>query len=204
MRTRRWLIFVVILVVAFTAIVGYFSAIRKGEVLLNNNVKKNMETENPAVVFKTNLGKIKLELFLSDAPKTVENFIKLAESSFYDGTRFHRVIKDFMIQGGDPNSKNDDWNTHGTGGPGYAFGDEINSHKIVRGTLAMANAGPNTNGSQFFIVTATAASWLDGKHTVFGKIIEGMEIVDKIENIKTNERDHPLEDITIESIDILR
>src|SRR3989338_5039473 len=115
----------------------------------------------------TNFGVIVIELFPDAAPKTVENFIKLAESGFYNGTKFHRVIKDFMIQGGDPNSKDDDWANDGTGGPGYAFEDEFNEHKVVRGVLAMANSGPNTNGSQFFVVTATATPWLDGKHTVF-------------------------------------
>ena len=123
---------------------------------------------------QTNHGTIELELFDEDAPKTVENFTKLAGEGFYDGVIFHRVIKDFMIQGGDPTGT-------GSGGPGYTFEDEFNDHKIVRGALAMANAGPNTNGSQFFIVTTGEASWLDGKHTVFGRITAGMEVVDAIE-----------------------
>ena len=110
----------------------------------------------------TNAGAIELELFDEDAPKTVANFRKLATDGFYDGLAFHRIIKDFMIQGGCPQGT-------GTGGPGYTFEDEINEHKIVRGALAMANAGPNTNGSQFFIVTAGECPWLDGKHTVFGR-----------------------------------
>ncbi len=112
---------------------------------------------------QTTEGPIVFELFDEDAPKTVENFRKLAGEGFYDGLTFHRVIKDFMIQGGCPQGT-------GTGGPGYTFEDEINPHKIVRGALAMANAGPNTNGSQFFIVTADACPWLDGKHTVFGQV----------------------------------
>lgn len=152
----------------------------------------------------TNFGVIAVELFPDAAPKTVENFIKLAESSFYNGTKFHRVIKDFMIQGGDPNSKDDDWANDGTGGPGYAFEDEFNEHKAVRGALAMANSGPNTNGSQFFIVTAQATPWLDGKHTVFGRVVEGMEVIDKIESVATNENDHPLENVVVERVTVVK
>ena len=128
----------------------------------------------------TNRGAIDLELYPDDAPKTVENFAKLARDGFYDGVIFHRVIPDFMIQGGDPTGT-------GRGGPGYTFEDEINEHKIVRGALAMANAGPNTNGSQFFIVTTEEAPWLDGKHTVFGRVVEGMDVVDKIEGMTSVE-----------------
>lgn len=161
-------------------------------------------TDTIRVMFKTSHGDVALELFPKEAPATVENFVKLARAGFYNGTRFHRVIKGFMIQGGDPNSKDDDWSNDGTGGPGYAFKDEINSHKVVRGALAMANAGPDTNGSQFFIVTADAAPWLDGKHTVFGRVIAGMDVVDKIENVKTDKArgDHPIENITISAIEI--
>ena len=143
----------------------------------------------------TNQGPVELELFDEDAPKTVANFKKLAGESFYDGVIFHRVIPDFMIQGGDPQGT-------GTGGPGYTFEDEINQHKVVRGALAMANAGPNTNGSQFFIVTTDAAPWLDGKHTVFGRVTGGMETVDAIEALPTDNRDRPLEPPRIESIDL--
>src|SRR3982075_4666011 len=135
---------------------------------------------------QTTEGPIAPELFDEDAPKTVANFRKLASEGFYDGLSFHRVIKDFMIQGGCPQGT-------GTGGPGYTFEDEINPHKIVRGALAMANAGPNTNGSQFFIVTTDAAPWLDGKHTVFGKVTDGMEAVDAIEGTPTDSRDRPEE-----------
>ncbi|OGY62206.1 MAG: peptidylprolyl isomerase [Candidatus Harrisonbacteria bacterium RIFCSPHIGHO2_01_FULL_44_13] len=152
---------------------------------------------NARATLKTNFGDIKLEFFNADAPKTVENFIKLAQSGFYSGTKFHRVMKDFMIQGGDPNSKDDDWSDDGRGGPGYAFEDEINQHQLVKGVLAMANAGPNTNGSQFFIVTAEATPWLDGKHTVFGKVIEGMDVVSKIENVAVNENNHPTEEVVV-------
>jgi peptidyl-prolyl cis-trans isomerase B (cyclophilin B) len=143
----------------------------------------------------TTHGTIALELFDDDAPKTVENFRKLAAEHFYDGILFHRVIQDFMIQGGCPQGT-------GTGGPGYTFEDEINPHKVVRGALAMANAGPNTNGSQFFIVTAGSAPWLDGRHTVFGRVTAGMETVDAIEQLPTDARDRPLEPPQIESIEL--
>lgn len=159
--------------------------------------QKNLNVENPRVTLKTNLGDIEIELFSKDAPKTVANFLKLSQAGFYNGTKFHRVIPDFMIQGGDPNSKDDNWSDDGFGGPGYVFEDEINSHKLVRGTLAMANSGPNTNGSQFFIVTAKATSWLDGKHTVFGRVLKGMDVVAEIENLPRNQVDHPLKDVKI-------
>jgi cyclophilin family peptidyl-prolyl cis-trans isomerase len=142
---------------------------------------------------QTSQGPIGLELFDEDAPKTVANFKKLAGEGFYDGLIFHRVIKDFMIQGGCPQGT-------GTGGPGYTFEDEFNDHKIERGALAMANAGPNTNGSQFFLVTADAAPWLDGKHTVFGRVTDGMDVVDKLEATETDRGDRPVEDLRIESV----
>ena len=143
----------------------------------------------------TNHGPIVLELHDEDAPKTVDNFLKLSRDGYYDGLTFHRIIPDFMIQGGCPQGT-------GTGGPGYSFEDEINDHKIVRGALAMANAGPNTNGSQFFLVTTGEAPWLDGKHTVFGQVTEGMDVVDKIEGKPTDGRDKPTEDVTIETLEI--
>jgi cyclophilin family peptidyl-prolyl cis-trans isomerase len=143
----------------------------------------------------TNQGPIEIELFDEDAPKTVDNFRTLAGKGFYDGLIFHRVIPDFMIQGGCPQGT-------GTGGPGYTFEDEFNDNKIVRGALAMANAGPNTNGSQFFIVTTDAAPWLDGKHTVFGRVTSGMEAVDAIEGQPTRAGDRPAEDQTIERVEL--
>jgi cyclophilin family peptidyl-prolyl cis-trans isomerase len=143
----------------------------------------------------TNHGAIEIELFDDDAPKTVENFKKLARDGFYDGVIFHRVIQDFMIQGGDPTGT-------GSGGPGYQFEDEFNDHKVVRGALAMANAGPNTNGSQFFIVTTDAAPWLDGKHTVFGQVTAGMDVVDTIEKVDTGPGDRPSDDVRIESVTV--
>jgi len=147
-------------------------------------------------VLHTNHGAIELELHDADAPKTVANFRKLAGERFYDGLAFHRVIPDFMIQGGDP--KGD-----GTGGPGYTFEDEQNQHSVARGALAMANAGPNTNGSQFFIVTAEACPWLNGKHTVFGRVTSGMDTVDTISNLPRDARDRPQDDALIERVELL-
>jgi cyclophilin family peptidyl-prolyl cis-trans isomerase len=149
-----------------------------------------------AVTMNTTEGPVTLELFDEDAPKTVGNFKELAGQGFYDGLIFHRVIKDFMIQGGCPQGT-------GTGGPGYTFEDEINQHKVERGKLAMANAGPNTNGSQFFIVTIDAAPWLDGKHTVFGEVTEGMDVVDRIEGSETDARDRPVNEVRIESVELV-
>jgi cyclophilin family peptidyl-prolyl cis-trans isomerase len=143
----------------------------------------------------TNHGEIALELFDDDAPKTVENFTKLAREGFYDGVIFHRVIPDFMIQGGDPTGT-------GTGGPGYEFEDEFNEHRVVRGALAMANAGPNTNGSQFFILTAEATPWLDGKHTVFGRVTSGMDVVDRISQVERDANDRPRTPVTIQRVEL--
>jgi peptidyl-prolyl cis-trans isomerase B (cyclophilin B) len=149
----------------------------------------------PTATMNTSEGAIVFDLFEQDAPKTVENFRKLAGDGFYDGLTFHRIISDFMIQGGCPSGT-------GTGGPGYTFEDEINDHKIVRGALAMANAGPDTNGSQFFIVTAEQCSWLDGKHTVFGEVTSGMDVVDKLESVPTDGSDRPVEPVGIESLTV--
>jgi cyclophilin family peptidyl-prolyl cis-trans isomerase len=141
----------------------------------------------------TNHGSIEIELFDDDAPNTVQNFTKLAGDGFYDGVIFHRVIEDFMIQGGDPTGT-------GSGGPGYQFDDEQNDHGVERGVLAMANAGPNTNGSQFFIVTADACPWLNGKHTVFGRVTSGMDVVDQISKVDTGPGDRPRDEVRIESM----
>ena len=143
----------------------------------------------------TNHGAIEVELYDEDAPKTVANFVKLAEDGFYDGVVFHRVIPDFMIQGGDPTGT-------GRGGPGYQFEDEINEHKIERGALAMANAGPNTNGSQFFIVTAEACPWLDGKHTVFGRVTQGLHVAEEISYVDVDAHDKPRRDVVIERVEL--
>ena len=144
---------------------------------------------------QTSEGAIELELFPEDAPKTVENFTKLASDGYYDGLTFHRVIPDFMIQGGCPRGD-------GSGGPGYTFEDEFNDHPVARGYLAMANAGPGTNGSQFFIVTADACPWLDGKHTVFGRITSGQDVVDAISQVERDDRDRPLEPVVLESVQL--
>ncbi len=144
---------------------------------------------------QTTKGAIAIELYDEDAPKTVQNFVDLAGRGFYDGVIFHRVIPDFMIQGGDPTGT-------GRGGPGYQFEDEINAHKLTRGALAMANAGPNTNGSQFFIVTADETPWLDGKHTVFGRVTDGMDAVDAISNAATDAQDRPRDDVVIERVEV--
>ena len=144
---------------------------------------------------QTNQGAIAVELFDDEAPKTVENFVSLARKGFYDGVIFHRVIPDFMIQGGDPTGT-------GSGGPGYTFEDESNDRPVERGALAMANAGPNTNGSQFFIVTADACPWLDGKHTVFGRVTGGMDVVNTISALDTDARDRPHEDVVIERVEL--
>ena len=148
-----------------------------------------------AATLHTNHGAIELDLYEDDAPTTVGNFVKLAGDGFYDGVVFHRVIPDFMIQGGDPTGT-------GTGGPGYTFEDEINEHKVERGALAMANAGPDTNGSQFFIVTAEATPWLNGKHTVFGRVSSGMDVVDTISQVETDSQDKPHEPVVIERVDL--
>jgi cyclophilin family peptidyl-prolyl cis-trans isomerase len=146
-----------------------------------------------AATLTTNRGTVEVELFDEDAPKTVENFVKLSRQGFYDGVIFHRVIPNFMVQGGDPTGT-------GSGGPGYQFEDEPNQHRVERGALAMANAGPNTNGSQFFIVTAESCPWLDGLHTVFGRVSAGMDVVNAIESTATNHQDRPIDEIRITSV----
>lgn len=166
---------------------------------------KDLAKNSAGAILKTNLGSIEVEFFGDQSPLAVGNFIELAQKNFYDQTKFHRVIKDFMIQGGDPNSKDSDWSNDGQGGPGYKFPDEPGQEKLAKGILAMANSGPNTNGSQFFFVTAESTPWLDGKHTVFGKAAnaDGLAVIEKIGKVKTNEKDHPTEDVTIESIELL-
>ncbi len=168
--------------------------------ILEPKNQPNLLGDYSKAIFKTNLGDITVEFYNDDSPVTVNNFLYLASKGFYNGTLFHRVIKDFMIQGGDPLSKTADTSRHGTGGPEYRFQDEFNSHPLVEGSLAMANAGPGTNGSQFFIVTAQSTPWLDGKHTNFGKVIDGMDIVKQIEAVQTGVADHPIIDIMINEI----
>ncbi|MDD5050756.1 MAG: peptidylprolyl isomerase [Candidatus Pacebacteria bacterium] len=186
----------------------------------------SQKTSNTMVTLKTSMGDIVLELFADKAPKTVDNFIALAKKGFYDGTKFHRVIRDFMIQGGDPLSKGDDTSRYGTGGPGYTFSDEINAESLglsadaiaqlvamgykfqtditsvhlTQGIIAMANSGPNTNGSQFFIVTAKATPWLDGHHTPFGKVVSGLDIVLAISKVKTGPNDLPVTPVVVNQV----
>ena len=155
-------------------------------------------------IIKTNLGNITVKFYGEDSPVTVNNFLNLAKQGFYNGTKFHRVIKDFMIQGGDPKSKEADTSYWGTGGPEYRFNDEFNAHKLVAGSLAMANSGANTNGSQFFIVTAASTPWLDGKHTNFGEVTGGLDIVKKIEATETGAMDRPAKDIVISSVELVK
>ena len=152
-------------------------------------------TAKYVAVFTTTAGEIRCELFADAAPQTVGNFVGLANAGYYDGTIFHRVIPDFMVQGGCPQGT-------GTGGPGYNFKDEINDHKIVKGTLAMANAGPGTNGSQFFLVTAAATPWLDGAHTAFGRIIDGDDVLTALGTTPTGRNDRPVTEQRLERVRI--
>lgn len=181
-----------------------YSSLSKDKVDKNIMINPNNFTDLVSVYkgaeIKTNFGTIELEFYNSDSPQTVNNFMNLAEAGFYNGVKFHRVIKGFMIQGGDPLTKEDNVMLYGTGGPGYSFNDEFNNHKIVKGSVAMANSGANTNGSQFFIVTAPATPHLDGVHTNFAEVVSGMDVVSKIENTETNTRDLPLKDVIIKSI----
>lgn len=210
---KLYILFILIILIL---VGGYFLFTQNTEEEIVKEKEKEKETvsnENNTVtppdinmfaLMKTNLGEIKLELFSSDAPKTVENFIKLVNDGFYDGTKFHRVIKGFMIQGGDPLTKEDSLKDRwGTGGPGYNFEDEIHpNNKNIIGTISMANSGPNTNGSQFFINTQDNNS-LDTKHTVFGKVVDGMDTVGKIEGVATEGPDRPVDDVIIENIKII-
>jgi peptidyl-prolyl cis-trans isomerase B (cyclophilin B) len=175
-------IFYIAIIIVITLLIGFAS----GGNSKNSQVKiiKINKLNNIMITLETSLGNIDLELYPDAAPKTVENFIKLSKDGFYENTKFHRVIKGFMIQGGDPYTKGEDVSVYGTGGPGYKFADEANDLPMTRGMLAMANSGPNTNGSQFFITTVEAP-WLQGVHTIFGRVISGMEVVDKIEAVKT-------------------
>jgi len=192
-------VFIIILVLGTVFLLT--SNNKKDNIMVNQDILEEVIAENVFVTFKTSEGEIKLELISSEAPKTVANFVTLAKDGFYNGTRFHRVIKDFMIQGGDPLSKDESKRNYwGTGGPGYSFEDEPNNIALVQGVIAMANSGPNTNGSQFFIITAEATPWLQGVHTGFGRVIDGMDIVMKIDEVSTSPADQPIEDIVIESV----
>jgi cyclophilin family peptidyl-prolyl cis-trans isomerase len=199
-----------------------FSACSKQEIVINNDDNNNQTNNNynsmnifpenyedlyaqgyNHALIKTNYGDILVKLYGDKSPDTVNNFLNLAKLNYYEGIKFHRVIKDFMIQVGCPHTRTDQVNIYGTGGPGYGFPDEINDMPLVLGSLAMANTGsPNSNGSQFFIVTAQSTPWLDGAHTNFGQVVEGMEVVKEIEALETNERDLPLTQVIIEKIEI--
>lgn len=170
----------------------------------NLDGQQDLAQEYSRAVLKTSLGDITVKFYSEESPITVNNFLNLAQSGFYNGTKFHRVIKDFMIQGGDPNSKGDNTNTYGTGGPEYRFADEFNNRKLVAGSLAMANAGPGTNGSQFFIVTTPETPWLDGMHTNFGEVVDGMAVVKAIEAVQTGVRDIPVEPVVVNEIELLK
>jgi cyclophilin family peptidyl-prolyl cis-trans isomerase len=179
---------------------------KENEKLSNILNENNMnEEKNQIVSMKTSLGEIQLELFSDSAPATAKNFSDLAKKGFYDGTKFHRVIKGFMIQGGDPLSKDESKRSMwGTGDPGYKFDDELKgTEKYVQGALAMANSGPDTNGSQFFIVTASPEAPLPPSYTVFGKVVSGLDIALKIENVKTSANDQPMEDVVVESVTVM-
>ena len=206
MRGERKMNKLYILLLVAIVLLGAFFILTRDKVAVPNLTKSLDTSDIPMVaVIKTNFGDIELELFTSDAPKTVENFVKLAEEGFYDGVKFHRVIKGFMIQSGDPLSKDDSQKSiWGTGGPGYQFADEIHANnRNVAGTIAMANSGPNTNGSQFFINTADN-NFLDTKHTVFGKVIAETDVVAIIESSPTEGPDRPIDGVIIQSIEILR
>jgi len=166
--------------------------------------QEDLTREYSGAIIKTSLGDIKVKFHTEDSSVTVNNFLNLAKAGLYNDTKFHRVIKDFMIQGGDPNSKGEDVSSYGTGGPGYKFADEFNEHKLVAGSLAMANSGPNTNGSQFFIVTAEATPWLDGHHTNFGEVVDGMEVVKNIEGVETAALDRPVEPVLVNSVELVK
>jgi peptidyl-prolyl cis-trans isomerase B (cyclophilin B) len=190
----------VVMIVVIVLLIGYASSGSKNnevKIIKNNNII-NMKTQ--VVTIETSLGNIELELYSDKAPKTVENFVKLANQGLYENTKFHRVIKGFMIQGGDPYTKGQDTSVYGTGGPGYKFEDESNDLPMVAGMLAMANSGPDTNGSQFFIITAPETPWLVGKHTVFGKVISGMDVVTKIENTRTGANDLPVTPVIVTKV----
>lgn len=206
-------IYVAIFIVAILAIVYLFNSKNTLDKNMDDNIKENVTenvdiTTNKEVTLVTNQGKIELEIFLKESPVTAGNFIKLAEEGFYDGTRFHRVISNFMIQGGDPLSKSvSNKEMWGTGGPGYSIDDEfVEGLSNIRGAIAMANSGPNSGGSQFFInlVDNINLDWnrqpLSSKHPVFGKVISGMDVVEKIGGVEKDVKDRPIEDAIIEKV----
>ena len=211
MKNFKLLILIVVLAVAAVGLLAW-TAPEAGITSKKMISGERTSLTSPVAVLTTSAGVIEVELYATKAPATVQNFVKLAQSGFYDGTQFHRVIKGFMIQGGDPLTKSEPDNLaiHGTGGPGYVFDDEVNDVILERGVVAMANAGVRggrgTNGSQFFIVTAPRVDWLNqpggGWHTPFGKVIAGLEVVSAIENVSTSSSDHPLQPVVVEKVEI--
>jgi len=202
-KHKQVIIVIIGLVIVF-GVIYYFGnkSMSNGEVLASVATKSSTESFDGAEII-TNHGSIAIEFFADKAPNTVANFIRLVQSNFYDNTKFHRVIKDFMIQGGDPLSKDDSLKPRwGTGGPGYKFNDEINDTKMVQGTVAMANSGPNTNGSQFFIITAPSTPWLEGGYTSFAKVVDGMEVAMEISTIRTGANDVPNDPVIIEKVNL--
>ncbi|MFA5155177.1 MAG: peptidylprolyl isomerase [Patescibacteria group bacterium] len=190
--------------VAENAIVTPVTPVVNNKTMLSPQEQPNLSAQYSRAVIKTNYGDITVKFYGVDSPMTVNNFLYLSQQGFYNGVKFHRVIKDFMIQGGDPLSKEADASIWGTGGPGYKFPDEFNKRPLVAGSLAMANAGPGTNGSQFFIVTAPATPWLDGHHTNFGEVVTGLDVVKKIEAAETGVNDRPVKDVVISSVELLK
>ena len=185
-----------------TKLEANISDIKESNTIKDNNMS---EVINPVIKMKTTKGDITIELFKDKSPKTVGYIMDFVKEKYYDGILFHRVIKGFMIQGGDPLTKDSSKKAmFGTGGPDFKFDDEFNDEKLVKGSIAMANSGKNTNGSQFFIVTAESTPWLDGAHTNFGKVIEGLEVAEQIENVEVDSNDLPLEDIKINTIEIIK
>lgn len=180
------------------------TSVQKLTIMQSPDKQADLTKTYSQAIIKTNRGNITVQLYAAESPMTVNNFLNLAQAGFYNGTKFHRIIKDFMIQGGDPLSKESDARYWGTGGPDYRFKDEFNTHKLVFGSLAMANSGADTNGSQFFIVTIAETPWLDGKHTNFGQVIGGLDVVKKIEAVETGMNDRPLEDVVINSIELIK
>ncbi len=206
--TAYWMILVILSLATGFYLVSFANLVKGEQDVLSQNAARGIystasELADTAVI-QTNFGGIELKLFKRKAPNTVRNFVALARRGFYDGTRFHRVIKGFIIQGGDPLSadlgEKENW---GGGGPGYVFDDEISDQEVARGVIAMANRGPNTNGSQFFILTASRAPWLRGKHTIFGIVTKGMSVVDAIEQLPTDSDDRPIEEAIVRSIEIV-
>ncbi len=199
------LLFVLLVFLMLSGVFAFFFGLGRPDDSKSSKTSKQENQIFPKNTFakallQTNFGNIEIEFSTGTAPLAVNNFIKLAEKSFYNGTLFHRVTKEF-IQGGDPLTKEGNKSVYGMGGPGYKFKDEVNPNdKIVRGSVAMANFGPDTNGSQFFIVTINEAPWLNGKHTIFAKVRRGIDVVDKISLLDTSKNNLPIIPVVLEKV----